>query len=181
MTTTALDIPVKPHPAVRNGPRTEPRLVEPRTLLEHVQQTMETIRRRAYEIFESRGREDGRDLVDWFRASAELLRPVLVDLADDDGELKVTAEVPGFSAGDIELGVEPRRLVLSGTTETRTERKTGEALRSERKAESFLHSLNLPVAVDPDRASASLRNGVLTVTLPKAELAPAPVQVPVTS
>ena len=49
-----------------------PQRLEKRQLAESVEQLEEKIRRRAYELYELRDREDGRDLDDWFKAESEL-------------------------------------------------------------------------------------------------------------
>src|SRR3984885_15186858 len=70
------------------------------------------IARRAFDIFESRGRSPAHELEDWFRAESELLHPVPLNVTESDGEYIVRAEVPGFGDKDIEVIVEPSTVAL---------------------------------------------------------------------
>jgi HSP20 family protein len=94
---------------------------------------------------------------------------VPIEVLDKEQQLEIIAEVPGFKAEEIAINAGPRRLTLSGTAEKTTERRKGKSLYSERRAESFMRSFDLPVTVDPDRARASLRDGMLTITLVKSD------------
>jgi HSP20 family protein len=92
-----------------------------------------------------------------------------VEVVDRDKEVRVTAELPGLEEKDVELRVEDNVLVLSG--EKRTEVDDKERQYSERYYGRFERHVALPAEVDDERANASFRNGVLTITLPKTERA----------
>jgi HSP20 family protein len=128
----------------------------------------DSITRRAFELFEDGGRWFGRDLDDWLRAEAEILHPVPLEMRETDGEFSVRAEVPGFNAKDIEISVEPRCLKIAGKRETKEEEKEGKTIRSEWCADQILRAVDLPADVDTAKVSASLKDGILTVELPKA-------------
>jgi HSP20 family protein len=149
------------------------RLVGPDKMFEHMQQTVDAIARRAFEIFDWNGRHLGRDLDDWFKAEAEFLHPVHVDMAEGDGTLTVRAEVPGFREQDIEVTVEPERLTIRGQRESREERQKGKTVHAECCANQFYRAIALPVAVDTrsETLKATYDQGVLTITLPKAKQA----------
>ena len=105
-----------------------------------IQQTYDSIARRAFEIFDSNGRSLGNDLDDWFRAESELLHPVHLEIAELDDNLTVQAEVPGFSTNELEINVEPRRLTIAGKHEAQEESKKGKTIYSERCAKEILWS-----------------------------------------
>lgn len=92
-----------------------------------------------------------------------------VEVVDRDKEVRVTAELPGLEEKDVELRVEDNVLILRG--EKRTEFDDAERQYSERSYGRFERRLSLPAEVDDERANATFRNGVLTVTLPKTERA----------
>jgi HSP20 family protein len=148
-------------------PSTSPIFVEAEKLLEQMKELSQAISRRAYEFFETRGRQIGRELEDWFRAESELLRRVPVEIRQSDNQLTVRAEVPGFSASDVQVSVEPRRLIISGKIEPAAEPAAGEIIYTERCPNSFCRTLDLPTEIDPAQAAATLRNGLLELTLPK--------------
>jgi HSP20 family protein len=135
---------------------------------DRIQQTYDSIARRAFEIFDNNGRWLGHELDDWFRAESELLHPVHLELAESDENLTVRAEVPGFSAKEIEINVEPRRLTIAGKHQTQEESKKGKTIYSEWCANEILRVLELPAEVDSSKVSAILRDGVLNIEMPKA-------------
>jgi HSP20 family protein len=89
------------------------------------------------------------------------------NLTDAGGSLVVTAEVPGLSEKDIQLTLNQDVLNISG--ERKVEAPRGySAHRQERRPVTFARSFALPCKVDPERVSAAVKNGILTVTLEKA-------------
>lgn len=90
-----------------------------------------------------------------------------IDVADYDDEIVVTADVPGFEKEDIDLTLSERTLTITAEREMESESGEGEYLRRERRSSSMRRSVRLPESVDEEGATASYRNGVLTVTLPK--------------
>ena len=91
-----------------------------------------------------------------------------VDLADHNESFEVTADLPGYDREDIDLSVADRTLRISAERDESTEEGEGNYLRRERRRQSLSRSLSLPEDVEEEEASATYRNGVLTVTLPKA-------------
>jgi HSP20 family protein len=90
-----------------------------------------------------------------------------VDLYETANEFVLTAELPGLPRDQIEINVEDSRVTIRG------ERATGQMPceqyhRVERGHGRFSRAFALPEAVDVERVSADLRDGILTVTLPKA-------------
>ena len=83
-------------------------------------------------MFDSRGRQDGHDLQDWFQAEFEFLNPVPVEISEADDELVVRADIPGFRDKDIEVRVEPRRLIIGGKREQVRDEKKRKTVYSER-------------------------------------------------
>ncbi|MGU3466794.1 Hsp20/alpha crystallin family protein [Methylobacterium sp. C33D] len=93
-----------------------------------------------------------------------------VELAEADGALRVSAELPGLDEKDVELLIADGVLTLKG--EKRAETTDRARGYSERSYGRFERSIALPVPVEEDKAEATFRNGVLTVTLPRAAEAP---------
>jgi len=93
-----------------------------------------------------------------------------VDVADRDGELVVTADLPGFQREQIGLTLRGDELRISAEREQESEEsddEDGHYLRKERRHQSVSRSVTLPEEVDEDGVTAQFQNGVLTVTLPK--------------
>ncbi len=131
----------------------------------------EAITRRAHELWEASGFTNGHEADDWLRAESELLRFAPVEISESGDELRVYAEVPGLNARDLDIHLEPKRLIIRGKTDQARERTKGQVCYSEREGTQIFRALTLPAEVDADNATAVLRDGVLELTLPKAESA----------
>jgi HSP20 family protein len=125
------------------------------------------ISRRAYEIFESSGYDFGRDLENWLQAERELLHPVPVNITETDSVIELKAEVPGFDEKEIEIGLEPRRLTISGKHEATKEEKKGRSICEETCSDQIFRMVDLPAEIEPEKVTAVLKHGILKLTLPK--------------
>jgi HSP20 family protein len=105
----------------------------------------------------------------WPEMPTEWRLQPLAEFIDCDGEYRISVEVPGLAADDVDIRITDGVLTLRGEKlqEKRNE-KAGYLLR-ERRYGSFHRSLPLPRSADPAGAAASLSNGVLTVTIPKTQ------------
>jgi HSP20 family protein len=129
-------------------------------------QEMETLKREIDDVFRGFG-------------TARLLGPTFlprlggkeyphINLSEDENNLYVEILVPGIEPQDIELNVMRGNLTISGEhKESESAGKTWH--RRERGGGTFLRSIELPVAVDTGKVDAHYKNGILTITLPKAE------------
>jgi HSP20 family protein len=102
-----------------------------------------------------------------------------LDLYQNNDNVIAVIELPGMRKEDIEISLHDGMLTIAG--ERRTETQDGEkAERSERYVGKFRRSITLPTRVDANKVSATYKDGILTVTLPKAEEAkPKQIQVSV--
>src|SRR5439155_4248421 len=100
-----------------------------------------------------------------------------LNLYQNNDNVIAVVELPGMRKEDIEISLHDGTLTISG--ERKSESSNGEkAERSERYTGKFRRSITLPARVDPNKVSATYRDGILTVTLPKAEEAkPKKIQV----
>jgi len=89
-----------------------------------------------------------------------------VEVNASDKEVRVSAELPGMDEKDIEILIDDGVLTIRGEKKSETEDK--ERHFTERYYGRFERSIALPLEVEEDKAEASFRNGVLTVTLPKS-------------
>jgi HSP20 family protein len=145
--------------------------VEEQSLYDRMNRMSETIARRAFELFERDGWADGRDREHWLRAEAEFLHPVHVHIKESDLQLTVDAELPGFTAGQLQYRLEPQRLTIVGRKETAAENKSSRTVYTEQCSQEVLRVIELPSKVDASRASINLKDGVLEFTLPKLMVA----------
>jgi len=91
-----------------------------------------------------------------------------IDIAEEENEILVRAEVPGCNAEDIDISVYGNTLTISGQKKLKEEKKEKGYYYSESSFGSFRRELTLPSDVDPEKVDATCKDGVLSITLPKA-------------
>ena len=92
-----------------------------------------------------------------------------VDIKEDDTSFVLSADIPGLKKSDIDLFVENNILKISGNRDHINENDNSEYHYQERTHGSFHRSFKLPISVVEENISATFRNGILTVVLPKNE------------
>jgi HSP20 family protein len=110
---------------------------------------------------------DGFDLPEIFR-SEKGVTPAF-DISETDKEIHVKAELPGMDPNEIEITLTGDLLTIKGEKKEEKEEKGQNFHRRERRYGSFSRSFRLPVEVKADSINAGYKDGVLTVTMPKAE------------
>jgi HSP20 family protein len=101
-----------------------------------------------------------------------------LDLYESGDHLVAVAELPGMSKEAIDISLHDGTLTISGERKREKSNNGETAQRTERYVGTFRRSISLPSRVDPTRVSATYEDGILKVTLPKAEEAkPKQIQV----
>ena len=101
-----------------------------------------------------------------------------VNISEDEGNIYMRAELPGMKPEDIEISVEGDNLTLRGERKLVETAATVDYHRREREAGGFRRVLSLPVRIDTEAVSASFKDGVLKIVLPKAkEILPKQIQI----
>jgi HSP20 family protein len=109
---------------------------------------------------------------DWqYRDSAVSSWVPPVDVLEQDDAIRIMAELPGVKPEDVKISLEGNVLTIHGTKQQIAEEKTERVHRYERSYGAFERTFTLPATVDSATIKAGYDNGVLTVTLPKAEQA----------
>lgn len=96
--------------------------------------------------------------------------PMSVDVVENDADFVVTVDLPGFDRDDVTIEVSDHTLRVEADREERVDEEEPRYLRHERRHESAERSIRLPGDVDKEAVTATMKNGVLTVTLPKTEV-----------
>ena len=92
-----------------------------------------------------------------------------VDVYQTDDAVVVKSAIPGIKPEDIDISITGDTLTIRGETRVEEEVNEENYIRRERRYGSFCRSLALPLPVVTEKAEAEFENGVLTLTLPKAE------------
>jgi len=92
-----------------------------------------------------------------------------IDVIESENDYSVVCELPGIEKKDIDLTLASNVLTIKGSKKDDSEEKKGKYFKKETWTGSFQRTLPLPAAVNADMISADLKDGVLTVRLPKKE------------
>ena len=90
-----------------------------------------------------------------------------VDVREEDDNFVLTTAVPGLSADDLNIQILENVIRIEGEYQT----SDGEHLLRELPEGKFIRTLRLPSEVDPDKVEAKIKNGILSLSLPKVESA----------
>lgn len=143
----------------------------PAEILTHRRNEIEgLIAQRAYQLFEGRGFEHGRDVADWLQAEDEIVHSCRHDLRESAEAIILRAEMPSsYSADQLLVSVEPRRLIVSGEREVDVSYWDGATTRTEARPRRIFRAHDLAVEVSASAATAVLRDNMLEVVMPKAD------------
>jgi HSP20 family protein len=92
-----------------------------------------------------------------------------LDVSSTVDELVVEAALPGVKPEDVDITIENGTLTIRGQSSSERREDEGDYLVQEIRRGEFSRSLSLPTGLEPDKATASFDNGVLTLRIPKAE------------
>ncbi len=92
-----------------------------------------------------------------------------VDMYEDEDNVVVKTAIPGVKADEIDVSVTGDTLTIKAETKEEEEVKRENYLRRERRFGSYCRSVTLPGGLEADKAEADYSDGVLTLTIPKAE------------
>lgn len=107
----------------------------------------------------------------WSLSAVLEIEPPSLDSYEEEDDLVIKAELPGLEKENIEVNVADRTLTIKGEKKKQEEVDEENYYLSELSYGSFHRSLELPVEVEAEKATASLKNGILEVRLPKTEAA----------
>ena len=100
------------------------------------------------------------ELTDWTPA---------IDIAEDNDSFLVTADLPGLTKKDISINIKENMLTISGERKSEIKDEKRNYCRTERRYGAFKRSFQLTDQVLADKITATFKDGVLTVNVPKAE------------
>ena len=101
------------------------------------------------------------------RGNGNTLMSPVINVAETDEALEITAELPGVDQEDVDVTVLDNRLTIQAVKKIEDEDKSKDYHIVERSYGKFSRSMALPFDVDPDKIDAQFKNGILTVSLPK--------------
>ena len=138
-----------------------------------IEEVLERIRRRAYEISAARGFGEGRALDDWLAAEREICWPAS-ECIDEDDRYVLEIALAGFEPEEIELTVTPFELIVRAAHESRIEEKLAEQDQvrwSEFSSNEVYRRFEFPTEILVDAVAAGYHNGLLRIAALKATVA----------
>jgi HSP20 family protein len=92
-----------------------------------------------------------------------------LDVTTDAETLTIEAALPGINPDDVDITVENGTVTISGRTASERTAEEGSYLLQEIRRGNFSRSVTLPTGLEPDKAEATFENGILRLSIPKAE------------
>jgi HSP20 family protein len=134
-------------------------------------QTLETLRRELDRVFDETGMRNEPFFRTAFLPGRAARRYPLINLYEDKDAVYLEALAPGVDSATLDLNVMGNTLSITGEKRRAGDVKPEAFHRSERATGKFVRHIQLPVEVDEDKVRADYKDGLLIVTLPKAEKA----------
>jgi len=139
----------------------------PQTVLDKIQDLSETIRQKAYNLFESRNGGDGSEVQDWLEAERDTVWVPTSELVESAQDLRAKIAVPGFDAKEIEVSATPDELIVRAEASHTHEGEKANVAFCEFTDKTLFRRFILPARIDVDKVSATLDKGILQIVAPK--------------
>ncbi len=123
-------------------------------MFQEIEKRLDEVRRRAFELFEGRGGELGRELEDWLRAENDVFGEARVDFQEKPGQFVITVTLPGFDVHQARVSATPTEIAIHASR--KDEGGTCEVYRR----------FELPKPGRTDQVTARLENGALHIVAP---------------
>ena len=144
------------------------------SIFDEIKTLSERIRRRAYEIFELRGKADGSAVEDWLNAERDLLQIPESELVEQDDKFEVKVNAPGFNLGDVHVTAMPDALIVRASSTHKHDESEGNVRFCEFGQRTLFRRFDLPKPINLDKVTANLDKGVLQLTAMKVKRADVP-------
>jgi len=138
-------------------------------VFEEIERRFKEVERRAFELFEGRGRQSGADLDDWLRAEREIMGWPAAELTKKDDGYAVQMTLPGFEAKDVEVTATPSEIIVHAATEETKKEEKGNVLWTEFESNDVYRRFEMPESINVEGVSAAIDNGILKIKAPQAQ------------
>lgn len=147
--------------------KVEKRTAKALPVFEEMEKRFEEVRRRAFELFERRGRQLGRALDDWLNAEHEIFGWPAAELTEADSKYEVQITLPGFEATEVEVTATPSEIIVHAESKGAKKAEESKVLWTEFGPNNVYRCFELPELIDVDKTNATLENGMLHITAAK--------------
>ena len=137
-------------------------------VFEETEKRIQEVRGRAFELFERRGCEFGRELEDWLKAEREVFRWPAAEMTEKDKEYEFQMALAGFDAKDVGVTASPSEIIVHAQNESAKKSEESSVVWTEFGSNDVYRRFGIPQAIDVDKTRATLDKGVLRITAVKA-------------
>ena len=138
------------------------------SVFDRLEELRRRIEQRAYELFRHRGGASADPVGDWLTAEQELVWKPAVELREKNGTFTVLAALAGVEPKNVSIDMTADELIIEAETSHTHSETEGHVHRCEFTSGRLFRSVHFPKPVDPAKAKAEFRHGLLTVTVPAA-------------
>ncbi len=138
-------------------------------ILQEIAKRVDAVKQRAFELFQKRGQDAGRELEDWLQAEHEILGWPAAELIEKDNAYEVQVTLPGFDAKDIEVTTTPVELIIHAATRQEKKGKEKDVVWTEFGSNDVYRRFELPSKILVEKVVANLEKGILHITAPLAK------------
>ncbi|MGH9648096.1 MAG: Hsp20 family protein, partial [Bryobacteraceae bacterium] len=121
-----------------------------------VAKRLEAVQRRAFDLFENRGRELGHELEDWFKAEHDLFGWPAAELTEKDSAYELEITLPAFEAKDVDVTAAPNEVIVHAATEKEKRTQKDNVLWTEFGSNDVYRRFEVPNAIQVDQVTAKL-------------------------
>jgi HSP20 family protein len=136
-------------------------------IFEEVAKRCEAVQRRAFDLFEKRGRELGHEVDDWLKAEHELMGWPAAELVEKDGAYELQMTLPGFEAKDVEVTATPTEVIVHAATEEEKKTEKGNVIWTEFGSNDVYRRVGVQNPINVDKVTAKLEKGILRINAPE--------------
>ncbi len=140
-------------------------------VFEQIEKRIENVRRRAFELFERRGCEFGRDLEDWLKAEREVFGWPAAEMIEKGKEYEFQMALAGFDAEDVGVTASPLEIIVHAQNESEKKTEESNVVWTEFGSNDVYRQFGIPEPIDVDKTRATLDKGILRITAVKAAAA----------
>lgn len=144
---------------------------KPLPLFGEIEKRFDAVRRRAFELFEERGRSLGHQFEDWIKAEHEVMGWPAAEFSESDSKFELSMTLPGYEPKDVEVTATPTEIIVHAKTEQETKTEDKKRLWTEFQSNDVYRRFDLPQAIDVQNTIATLDKGMLHIKALKAKRA----------
>jgi HSP20 family molecular chaperone IbpA len=136
-------------------------------IFEEIEKRCDAVQRRAFELFEKRGRELGHEVEDWLKAEHELMGWPAAELVEKQGAYEMEITLPGFEAKDVEVTATPTEVIVHAAIEEEKKTEKGHVLWTEFGSNDVYRRIEVQNPINVDKVTAQLEKGILHINAPE--------------